>query len=141
GTQFLLVLLVLLAWRQLSVRKPTAVRDFSPFALLTALAAVAVGGLLALVGQIYQTGADPWQLFLLWAVLLLPWLLVVRTVFLGMLCALLLNLAAALYLNVFNGRFWFGATLHWTTAGLLLALMNAVLLALWERAVILLGDS
>lgn len=30
------------------------------------------GGLLALVGQTYQTGADPWQLFALWALLGLP---------------------------------------------------------------------
>jgi len=30
------------------------------------------GGLLAHVGQTYQTGADPWQLFALWAILGLP---------------------------------------------------------------------
>ncbi|MDS1139832.1 GDYXXLXY domain-containing protein [Pusillimonas sp. SM2304] len=140
GTQVVLVLLVFLAWRQSGALRPSAIRDFSPFALLTALAAVTVGGLLALVGQIYQTGADPWQLFLLWAVLILPWLLAARTVFLGMLFALLLNLAAALYLNMLDGRFWFGATPHWASAGLLLALMNAVLLALWERAGALLDD-
>ncbi|MCO8044380.1 DUF2157 domain-containing protein [Acinetobacter bohemicus] len=29
---------------------------------------------LAVIGQIYQTGADSYQLFLLWALLLLPWL-------------------------------------------------------------------
>jgi uncharacterized membrane-anchored protein len=39
-------------------------------ALLVAL--LATGALLALFGQTYQTGADPWQLFALWAALTLP---------------------------------------------------------------------
>ena len=36
-------------------------------------ASVLVGVFLAVFGQIYQTGADSWQLFALWAVLILPW--------------------------------------------------------------------
>lgn len=31
------------------------------------------GVLLALIGQTYQTGADAWQLFALWSLLILPW--------------------------------------------------------------------
>lgn len=38
-----------------------------------AAAAVLVGPLLALYGQVYQTGADPYGLFLGWLVLILPW--------------------------------------------------------------------
>src|SRR5690606_19399415 len=30
------------------------------------LAAVITGALLALIGQVYQTGADPWTLFAIW---------------------------------------------------------------------------
>src|SRR5690554_6343654 len=41
-------------------------------------AALLLGVLLALFGQVYQTGADPWQLFFFWALLLLPWTLVAR---------------------------------------------------------------
>lgn len=41
----------------------------TPLALLGLLA---IGGLFAYFGQTYQTGADPWQLFALWAVLALP---------------------------------------------------------------------
>jgi uncharacterized membrane-anchored protein len=37
-----------------------------------------IGGLLALTGQTYQTGADPWQLFALWAALGLPWAIAAR---------------------------------------------------------------
>ncbi len=36
-------------------------------------AMVLTGVLLAVIGQVYQTGADPWQLFALWALLALPW--------------------------------------------------------------------
>src|ERR1044072_1897839 len=36
------------------------------------------GALLALTGHVYQTGADTWQLFAWWAVLILPWVLVGR---------------------------------------------------------------
>lgn len=46
-------------------------------ALLTA-AAVLVGVLLAVFGQIYQTGADAWTLFAGWAVLILPWAALTR---------------------------------------------------------------
>jgi len=42
------------------------------------LAAVLVGALLAVYGQTYQTGADPFELFLLWAVLIVPWALAAR---------------------------------------------------------------
>ncbi len=47
-------------------------------ALLVA-ATVLVGVLFAVFGQIYQTGADAWTLFALWAGLTLPWTLVSRS--------------------------------------------------------------
>lgn len=37
-------------------------------------ASVVLGILLAVFGQTYQTGADSWQLFATWALLMLPWL-------------------------------------------------------------------
>lgn len=42
------------------------------------LAFCATGGLLALFGQTYQTGADPWTLFAIWALLGVPWSLAAR---------------------------------------------------------------
>ncbi len=36
------------------------------------ISAVMIGVLFALIGQIYQTGADPWELFAWWSVLQLP---------------------------------------------------------------------
>jgi len=43
------------------------------------VALLALGALLACIGQTYQTGADPWQLFALWAGLSLPLCLGVRS--------------------------------------------------------------
>ena len=40
--------------------------------------ATGVGALLAIIGQIYQTGADDWALFATWAVLILPWSVAAR---------------------------------------------------------------
>lgn len=42
-------------------------------------ATLALGGLLAFVGQTYQTGADAWQLFATWAALALIWTLTARS--------------------------------------------------------------
>lgn len=47
--------------------------------VLLVAAAVLVGVFLAVFGQIYQTGADPWQLFALWSVLMLPLVGLART--------------------------------------------------------------
>lgn len=46
-------------------------------ALLVSFAAT--GGMLALIGQTYQTGADPWQLFAYWAALGVPFALAARS--------------------------------------------------------------
>ena len=42
------------------------------------LATLLLGALLAFIGQSYQTGADPWQLFAFWALLSVPWMLAAR---------------------------------------------------------------
>ena len=57
-----------------------------------------LGGLLALVGQTYQTGADNYELFVAWALLALPWVLAGRWPPLWALWWTLVNLALALYL-------------------------------------------
>jgi len=41
-------------------------------------AALCIGALLALIGQVYQTGADLWELFAIWAVLAIPFALLSR---------------------------------------------------------------
>ena len=53
------------------------------------------GALLALVGQTYQTGADPWQLFATWAVLMLPWAIIAHASSLWILWVVLVNLSVS----------------------------------------------
>lgn len=65
-------------------------------------ACVLVGGLLALVGQTYQTGADPWQLFALWALVILPFAWVAGFDGLWLLLVGLLNLSIGIFLDTFS---------------------------------------
>lgn len=99
--------------------------DLGVPAALTSLAAVATGGLLALIGQTYQTGADPWQLFALWTVLIIPWVFTVRSVFLSVLWLVLINTALYLWIDVARLG-WFGRS--YTTQTLLALAVNALLL-------------
>jgi len=61
-------------------------------------AVLVLGGLLALVGQTYQTGADNYELFVAWALLALPWVLAAQWPPLWAVWWTLVNLALALYL-------------------------------------------
>ncbi|MCL1137064.1 DUF2157 domain-containing protein [Shewanella pneumatophori] len=98
-------------------RRAVNAGDISGFGYTTAnaillLSAIIIGSLLALVGQTYQTGADPWQLFAIWALLMLPLALVAGNELLWLLLGLLLNLAVLLYFQAFPGALnWlFGPT-------------------------------
>ncbi|UJF22803.1 DUF2157 domain-containing protein [Shewanella sp. OMA3-2] len=70
-------------------------------------ASIMLGALLALVGQTYQTGADPWQLFAIWAVLILPFAYIAGFDLLWLLVAVLLNVSLGLYLASFDALFGF----------------------------------
>jgi uncharacterized membrane protein len=60
-------------------------------------AAVLVGPLLALYGQVYQTGADPYGLFLGWLALILPWVIAAEFGPLWLFALGLLDLSVTLY--------------------------------------------
>lgn len=60
-------------------------------------ASVLVGVLLAVVGQIYQTGADAYELFVAWNVLTLPWVVASRGAAHWLLWLVVLYLALGLY--------------------------------------------
>jgi uncharacterized membrane protein len=123
--QILLLAGVLLYWR-LGPLKLAA-----QAALLVAV--ILLGVLLALFGQVYQTGADPWQLFATWALLLLPFALVGRFAPLWLLWLLLLNLSAALY---YDARFGFLGIAFATKDDLvwLLFALNGAAWVVWEVA-------
>ena len=58
---------------------------------------VLIGGLFALVGQTYQTGADVWQLFAVWTLCQLPFLLLFPNVASALLFAATVNVAFYLF--------------------------------------------
>jgi len=62
-------------------------------------ASIFVGVLLAVYGQIYQTGADAYQLFVGWALLITLWVIVAKFGGLWLIYLLLLNIAIALFFN------------------------------------------
>jgi len=70
------------------------------------LALLAIGGLFAYFGQTYQTGADPWQLFALWAALALPLCLGARSDVLWAPWALVAMSGVALWVHAHTGHQW-----------------------------------
>ena len=93
-------------------------------------AALLVGALLALVGQTYQTGADTFELFLAWALAILPWVLCGRLPALWLVWLGLANLAVVLYFQAF--RDLFGILFAPERELWLLFGLNTVALVLWE---------
>jgi uncharacterized membrane protein len=73
---------------------------------LLLLALLAIGGIFAYFGQTYQTGADPWQLFALWAGLALPLALAVRSDVLWAPWALVAMSAVSLWVHAHTGHRW-----------------------------------
>ena len=71
-------------------------RDGLRRVLLTATV-VLIGVLLAVLGQVYQTGADSVQLFQLWSVFALPWVALVGYAPLWLILVVLLNTTLILY--------------------------------------------
>jgi uncharacterized membrane protein len=93
-------------------------------------ASILTGALLALYGQIYQTGADAYELFLGWSALIAGWVLIGNFAPLWFLLLILLEAAVYLYWAqvVDSGWFFFRRTLLFH----LIFAMNAAGLALWE---------
>ena len=91
-------------------------------------AAVLVGPLLAVFGQTYQTGADPWGLFAVWALLIAPWAIAATFTPIWVLEVALCDLALVLY--------WDKVPLiepgEWMYLFLLLAGIHAIAVAAWE---------
>lgn len=73
---------------------------------LALMAMLCIGGLFAWFGQTYQTGADPWQLFALWAVLALPLCLGVRSDVLWAPWSLVVMVGISLWVHAHIGHRW-----------------------------------
>jgi len=73
---------------------------------LLLVALLAIGGLFAYFGQTYQTGADPWQLFALWAALALPLCLAARSDVLWTPWMLVFSTGATLWIQAHARHSW-----------------------------------
>ena len=93
-------------------------------------ASLAVGALLALIGQTYQTGADTFELFLVWALLIVPWVLVARLPALWVLWLAILHVAYAFYVETF-GLLW-GFFLRDESALFVVVAFDFLALIVWE---------
>lgn len=98
------------------------------------VAALLTGGTLALVGQVYQTGADTFELFAIWAAAILVWVVAGRQPALWLLWLALVDVAIVLYFRTSVARGIVLAELLfaprpalWLVIGL-----DAAALAIWE---------
>ncbi len=104
--------------------------SLSSIALL--VAALMTGALLALLGQVYHSGADSWRLFAWWAVLLLPWALGLKSIPIILLTWCLTNVSIGLLIVTsfyFSAQYvmsaclagwnalWFLVLLFWRVGG------------------------
>lgn len=96
--------------------------------LLWFVAAVVIGGLFALIGQIYQTGADVWELFALWALLQVPLWMVLPNVAGILLWIVTVNLAIGFYFE--RGLLF---SYSFSSFYLVALFFNITLLGLFER--------
>ncbi|WP_020405351.1 DUF2157 domain-containing protein [Hahella ganghwensis] len=106
-----------------------------------------VGTFLAVFGQTYQTGADPYGLFLGWSILILPWVLIGRQPALWMLLAVLVNLSTILFwTEIFRPPFndfarllgpltWLVFCVTDLYLAITLTLLNGAFMAVWEYLV------
>jgi len=98
------------------------------------LALLAIGGLFAYFGQTYQTGADPWQLFAVWAMLALPLCIAARSDVLWAPWALVVMTGVSLWIHAHTGHRWrvqpddlFVHLFGWVGALALVAVLSAPL--------------
>ncbi len=105
-----------------------------------------VGILLAVFGQVYQTGADPYGLFVAWAALILPFAIIGRQAALWLLLQILLILALIMYwtqvvdppdgwwqlTQLLGPLVWLPSTLMNSTLASLVFALNIVALLIWE---------
>ena len=92
-------------------------------------AAVLVGPLLAVYGQTYQTGADPYGLFLVWAALVVPWALLAHFAATWVLILLLLDTTLMLfYTQVWTPR----STSHALLVPISIGVLHLIALLVWE---------
>lgn len=112
--------------------KQTSVANTALVFLLSML----LGSLFALFGQTYQTGKDPWQLFFLWSICVIPLAFYSKSSSLWLMWLVLINLTLHLYIDVhrtFIGFLFFNR-LHVMLVFVLINVFAAVLFEILSSA-------
>lgn len=95
------------------------------------VASLSIGVLLAFYGQTYQTGADTWQLFFTWALLIIPWTIIAQFPALWIILLALINITVNLYIETFGGflggLFDSNKSFLWITT-----VINGIAFIIWE---------
>jgi uncharacterized membrane protein len=97
----------------------------------TLLGGLLFGPLLAVYGQVYQTGADAWQLFAMWTIVLIAYGVLVRFEGTWVLALLGLHVATFTWIDQELGTDFYAGTGAFVIAGL--ALVDGTLVALADR--------
>jgi uncharacterized membrane protein len=88
-------------------------------------AAMLVGATFAVVGQAYQTGADSYRLFMLWAIVITGWVLISRWNIMWLIWLILINITISLY--------WIQVVLtNADVLNLILIVLNFGFVLLWD---------
>jgi uncharacterized membrane protein len=88
-------------------------------------AAMFMGLALGVIGQTYQTGADSWQLFQTWVMLITAWVLISRWNIMYLIWMVLINITIGLYWGqVVQGE--------WSNLNLTIILVNLLFLLAWD---------
>lgn len=123
----LAIILIWMAWSSPRLTQTVSLSRYWWSQGLSFFGAVVSGALVALVGQIYQMGADTWQLFALWLILIVPWFVFSPNVFIAALAAVVANTSAILFL--LDNQLLFSLTV----SSYVLALLNFVFFVFLEH--------
>lgn len=93
-------LIILLTIASLFIRNNNLVRK-----ILLTTASILVGVLFAVFGQVYQTGADAFDLFFNWTLCITLWVIIAEFAPLWLIWIALVNISAMFYLEQFGRRF------------------------------------
>ena len=92
-------------------------------------AAVLVGPLLGVIGQAYQTGADPYNLFVTWALVIIPWVIAARFTTLWVVEVVLLDVALTLWWSQVVSP---NVADTWVARFVVIAVVHATAVVVWE---------
>ena len=87
---------------------------------------ILVGITLAFFGQTYQTGADSWQLFASWTLMITPWVVTAQFSFLWLIWIALINLTCIQYESLISVSFYDRSLFHFG--------LNTLFAIVWETS-------